>query len=337
MTSLANSISGFHQQFRREFIWLLYSKVAHVLCVMSVLCSLLYAVHVTTSWNTTVATWNIDFANKPIDIETIKSTLRAPLDVQQGQNNFVIGDVLKYEVISLLRTEASIHYSSAIIGGLSFLTFVILPIVALWLGVRVGGRDYEPGFFSVKSDTVSHSVKWGAKILALCIQIVIFGLLLSFLLPISVELSRVFLAENISVVHPTGIFEVISAKNISTNLYGSIIGFTYATFVMCVFSMLGILIGEIFRGKTIVISIFLALYYLVPLGNYLDPRNVFAAAGKNIFWFGGTFNPYNADLDLLDSSSAIIIMVLSAILFVTVSGYVRFIRTRNLKFLRKQV
>lgn len=336
MSLMTSRIICLRREIRREFIWLRYSKIGYFLCAVGLLLSIAYAVHIVSSWNATAARWSTNFADNPIDLDSIRDALRAPMSVQQSRDGITINNTVQYQTVSLLRAEASVHYDTAIIGGLSFLTFTVLPIISLWIGMTVAGRDHKSGLNLTKSDTASQGIKWMAKICMVCMVLLIFSLIIALVLPPSVDIARALFAESPNAIQPVGIFEIVSIKNTSASLYGSIRGLTCATFVMCVFSTLGLLIGEVTKGRTIILAFGVALYYLAPLGNYLDPRNLLAAVGRKIFWFGGSFQPYEANLDLMSSSDAAILLLISAIVFSLVSGYIKVLRSRNLVLLRKQ-
>lgn len=321
---------------RRETFWLLYSKVGYLLLFLSAILSAAYAIHIVSSWNASVVAWNSNYTDASFGIEDIREALRNPLTIGREQDQIIIDNMLHYQTVNLFRAHAATLYETAIIGGLSFLTFTAFPILAVWIGIAFSGREYKAGSLLLKSHTASQKLKWGAKVLALFHTLLVFTLMTTILLPLFVELARATFAQNPHLVQPMGLFELAKVSNRSSGGYADLKGFLCAIFIMFTFSMIGLFLGEITKGSTTVFALSVGAYYLLPLGNYLDPRNLFAAVGKDVFWFGGSFNPYNASLDLLTPTKAMLAMLCSAMLFLLAAGILRMKRIENVSFLRKQ-
>lgn len=322
-------------ELRREFVWMWNSRALLLVNLVIVALAVVFALHIVTSRNAIIAGWNSLVSDTGLSASETIRALAAPMHVQHIGDQIIADNSLKYEALRVLRAQASVQPLASIIGGVSLLVFVIFPILAFAFGATLWGREYRPGYLGVKLSLAS---VWElSTVKALVVILVLFCALvtLMLLLPAAVFVTNLAIGEDVSSILPAGFIQSVEPDNSAASLPRAALVFVMVLVVAVAFAFCGMLFGELLRGKLWFIALAVAAYYLLPLGNGFDPRNLLGAVGVGVFWFGGTFDPYAADLDLLAPAWALLILLSSTVVSWFTAAYVRDRRMHSVTFLRR--
>lgn len=319
------------EELRREFFWFKNRRYLYLSFLMIAVLVGVCALHLTTSWNAIAHEWNGFVGDNHLSMRAIKESFDSPMDVQKVGSSTVVGNNIRYQATALLSAYSVLHIKSSIVGGISFLSFAFFPLLYFILGAVVSMREYRDRQIHARFFAASQVGRYLAKIGFLVIVVILSVLAVSLLIPVGMRVARPLMTLNPSHIIPDGLLANFSSQDLH-DVKEVVLVLAIAFFIFIVFALCGLCLGEVFKGNNWFILVMALAYYLVPLGNSFDPRNLFASAGQDVFWFGGTFNPYSVNPELISSASSFLVLLLIGTLSVVIAVFCRSYRTSRGSF-----
>jgi hypothetical protein len=209
---------------------------------------------------------------------SVEDALAAPVTVTPGANGgTTIDNPVRYDYDAAIRAAAVLSPVGGAGAILSLAGFVFEPVLLFAVGLVVATHDVRSGSIAMRWPQVRRlRVLLPAKVAALVVISVGF---------VAALLASASLAGAASVAG-AGTFRVAEGMPVSlVELVGVACG------IGALAALLGFAAGSVTRERGFTLVAVALVYFLLPLGGNLDPRNIIAAAGAPWYVFVGGFQP----------------------------------------------
>lgn len=289
---------------RREFRWVISSRLALALIGAAIAIAISGAVAGTTSALSLVAQFEHTLKVFQEHGEDIAKALSTPSQATGSATEQTISNPLRYDLDRATKSLTQTTGLGAIASTLSLGTFIFFPLIG-----------FATGIFTATHDTKSGSIafRWpqsGIRGVAATKPLILFGTTTGL-----VALSAVTSAIASLITGPLAAAKAIALGSFvppgPSAMQTVTIG-VLAVLIGTVSAWFGLFIGVATRNRTFTLVTFALAYYLLPMLGPWDLRNMIPLAGTDIFYFVGQFTPFA--LGELDPAIGIGILIGFAVL-----------------------
>ncbi|MDX2398858.1 hypothetical protein [Microbacterium algeriense] len=273
------------REIRREFRWITSSKLVLVLAGAVLAMTAWGAVSGATSALQLVGQFQSTLRDYQEHGEDIATALAAPSEVSGSTQQQIIANPLRYDLDQAVQGLTQMTGTGAAASALSLSALVFFPVVGFALGLFMGTHDTRSGSIAFRWPQVGLRGVVISKPLTIVLTMLALGAATAALSALaSLATSPIVMGrvdalplESFSVDGPS------PSRTFAIGLLSVLIGTAFASF--------GLLVGVSTRNRTIVLTAFVMLYFLLPMLGSLDPRNLISLAGNGVFSFVGQFRP----------------------------------------------
>ncbi|ANY65479.1 hypothetical protein BBD42_02610 [Paenibacillus sp. BIHB 4019] len=271
--------------YKDELKYQIYSKTLLLIFIITIGLSTLNLFGLVSkaegTYDVYVKTYN-EFKDAGIDVEAM---LKSPInrDIKQNGSDRLtkVDNPVRFQFEEAGAASQLLKGTNIITNTLEWLDFVFFPIIFTLLGIHFVSYDYKYKTYKLKVIKAKWNKLFAGKLFALftcTFFIFIFTLIASYMIG---------LYFHSQVVNRIPIEQFSSLPQIENNKF--IIQLVFSLFICIFFSLIGFLMGILFKSFILPTIIFLVFNLLLPVLGKYDIRNMIAIISHEIFEFKGRF------------------------------------------------
>mgnify|MGYP001592346668 CR=1 FL=1 len=301
------------RETRREFRWITSSRLVLVIAGAVLAITAWGALSGATSALNLVDQFQSTLHDYQENGEDIAKALATPSEVSGTPEQQNITNPLRYDLDQAVQGLTQVTGMGAVASTLSLSALVFFPVVGFALGLFMGTHDTRSGSIAFRWPQSGLRGIATSKPLALLLTMLMIGVATAALsAAASLITTPIIIGQADSLLEPFSVDGPSFSRTFAILLLSVLIGTALACF--------GLLVGVVTRNRTISLTSFVLLYFLVPMLGAADPRNMISLAGNGVFYFVGQFRPqtlgeYDPSLGILTMA---LLLVLSAVAAVPV-------------------
>ncbi|MGM1018501.1 MAG: hypothetical protein ACQEW8_13285 [Actinomycetota bacterium] len=303
---------------RREFRWITSSRLALALAGAVVAITVWGAVAGATSALSLVGQFQATLQDYQENGEDIAGALSASSEVTGQAEQQTITNPLRYDLDQAVQGLTQVVGAGAVASTLSLSALVFFPVVGFALGLFMGTHDTRSGSIAFRWPQSGRRGVAVSKPVALILTMAALGIGVAASSAVASLFTAPIIAAQVEILGPFTVDGPSVSRTVLVLPLAVLIGSAFAGF--------GLLIGVLTRNRTIALSAFTVLYFLVPMLGAADPRNMISLSGRGVFYFVGQFRPQT--LGENDPSLGVLTMVLLFAVSTLGAAYVWRVRSR---------
>jgi len=216
--------------------------------------------------------------------EDIARALSMPSEVLGPAEQQTITNPLRYDLDQAVQGLTQVTGIGAVAATLSLSALVFFPLIGFALGLFMGTHDTRSGSIAFRWPQSGHRSIAISKPLTLLLTMLLLAVATAALSAVASLFTSPIVAGQADVLLEPFTAEGPSlSRTAAILLLSALIGAAFANF--------GLFVGVLTRSRTIPLTTFTLLYFLVPMLGVADPRNMISLAGNGVFYFVGQFRP----------------------------------------------
>lgn len=272
------------RETRREFRWITSSRVVLVLAGSVLAITGWGAVSGATSALNLMGQFQATLGDYQENGEDIARALSTPSEISGPVERQTITNPLRYDLDQAVQGLTQMTGMGAVAATLSLSALVFFPLIGFALGLFMGTHDVGSGSIAFRWPQSGHRGIAFSKPLTLLLTMLLLAITTAVLSAVaSLFTSPIVGGQADALLEPFTTEGPSLSRTAAILLLSALIGAAFAN--------LGLFIGVLTRNRTIPLTAFALVYFLVPMLGFADPRNMIAVAGTGVFYFVGQFRP----------------------------------------------
>lgn len=213
---------------------------------------------------------------------TLESALAAPVVVTANGNAETIDNPLKYDYLQVGEAVHAVDGILPFVGtALDFVTFIVIPIVMIAIGLFVATNDRKNRTLKLRASRE----RWSDLVLGKFLAITAMAAVATVATAVAAAVIAIAGSPAVAALNGAIEYQIVEPNSMSPLALKLVLTMAFALF----FGVLGYATGVVTGSTSWPLVIFTALLFLLPFMSIWDPRNLMAVLGSQVYDFWGQF------------------------------------------------